>query len=83
MPRRVILTLHITYAMRNNEPMRLETYLEQQNLKQADFAKKVGVTPATVSRLLAGQLSPSLELAARIEDVTKRKVPMRSWVAAR
>ena len=83
MPRGVSFALQKTYVMRNNEPMRLETYLEQQNLKQADFAKKVGVTPATVSRLLAGQLSPSLELAARIEDVTKRKVPMRSWVNTR
>jgi len=63
--------------------MRLEAYLSQQNLKQADFAKQVGVTPATVSRLIAGQLAPSLDLAARIEDATKRKVPMRSWVDPR
>lgn len=83
MPRGVSFALQKTYVMRNNEPMRLETYLKQQNLKQADFAKKVGVTPATVSRLLAGQLSPSLELAARIEEITKRKVPMRSWVDTR
>lgn len=69
--------------MRKIGPMRLETYLSKQNLRQADFAKLVGVTPATVSRLIAGQLSPSLDLAARIEDATKRKVPMRSWVDTR
>ena len=47
---------------------------------QAAWAARIGVSAAYLSALLAGQKTPSLAVAARIEDITDGRVPAASWV---
>ena len=54
-------------------------YLEEAGIGQALFAESIAVTQATISRLASGKMTPSLELALKIEIVTKGAVPMSSW----
>ncbi len=54
---------------------KLASYLEQTQLTQSDFAAAVGVKQSTISRLKNGRFAPSLELAAKIEKLTKGAVP--------
>lgn len=60
---------------------KLDQYLSDQRIRQADFARLLEVRQATVSRLAAGQQLPSLRLAIRIERVTGGAVPANSWDA--
>lgn len=55
-------------------------YLHDSGSRQSDFAEKLGVTQATISKLSSGDAKPSLELALSIEQATNGKVPMTSWV---
>jgi transcriptional regulator with XRE-family HTH domain len=50
--------------------MKLLSYLREANLKQADFAGRVGVTEAAVSRWCNGKGRPSWDVLARIASVT-------------
>ncbi|MDS1138603.1 helix-turn-helix transcriptional regulator [Nitratireductor indicus] len=59
--------------------MKLETYLQSKDLKPTTFAAKVGVYPSTITRILRGERSPSLELVMKIERATKGKVKPRDW----
>lgn len=59
----------------------LPEYLTKSGLKQAAFAQRIGVTQATVSKLIARTMLPGLELAVKIEDATGGAVLARSWVA--
>jgi plasmid maintenance system antidote protein VapI len=58
----------------------LHTYLAEQRITQAGFAAKIGVTQATVSKLIAGTTKPGLDLAVRIERMTDGAVPVDTWV---
>jgi transcriptional regulator with XRE-family HTH domain len=60
----------------------LKTYLVDRRLRQADFAERLGITQATVSRLAAKTALPSLELAFAIERETGGAVPAASWLPA-
>lgn len=55
----------------------LAEYLKDR--KKADFAQKIGVSPAQLSQYLSGYRRPSYELMLRIEAVTDGKVSIRSW----
>jgi transcriptional regulator with XRE-family HTH domain len=59
---------------------KLITYLRDNGISQAAFAARVGVGQATVSKLCAGQIAPSLQTAAAIEKATNGAVPMSSWI---
>lgn len=59
----------------------LRTFLVQTRTKQAELAKRVGVSCGYMSELVKGDKTPGLELAVRIEDATGGAVPARSWVA--
>jgi len=50
--------------------MKLLSYLRETNLKQADFASRVGVTEAAVSRWCNGKGRPSWDVLARIASVS-------------
>lgn len=52
----------------------LAAYLADTGTSQNDFAVTLGVDKGTVSRLVAGKMTPSLPLAAKIEAVTGRRV---------
>jgi transcriptional regulator with XRE-family HTH domain len=58
----------------------LKDYLSRAGMKQEAFALRVGVTQATVSKLIARTMTPSLELALKIEDATGGAVSARSWL---
>lgn len=57
----------------------LSKYLKIRGIKQADFAAEIELSQATVSRLAAGTLKPSLSVAIRIERKTDSMVPANSW----
>lgn len=57
----------------------LKSYLEEMGETQVAFAGRVSTTPATISRLVAGTLKPSLELALEIDEKTSGKVPVYVW----
>ena len=58
----------------------LDQFLQDNGLRQASFAERVGATQATISKLVRDETRPSLELAVRIERETKGAVPANSWV---
>jgi transcriptional regulator with XRE-family HTH domain len=59
---------------------KLRDFLTSERIPQIQFADRLGVRQATISRLCSGEGVPSLELAARIERETGGAVPMNSWV---
>lgn len=58
----------------------LSDYLKSNQILQQDFAKRIGATQATVSRLAKHSIMPSLTLAVAIERETNGAVPASSWV---
>lgn len=65
------------FLVRKNSVMRLADYLKEEGLTLKAFATRVPTTEATVSRIAARKLWPSLQMAARIEDASGGKVTMR------
>lgn len=60
--------------------MTLAQYLHSENLTQAEFARRLGVNQATVSKLASGERrSTSIETARRIAAVTGGAVPITAW----
>jgi len=59
--------------------MTLREYLDQQEMRATAFAKLIGVSDATISRILAGTQYPSLATALAIEKVTKGKIKPGDW----
>lgn len=60
----------------------LSDYLKANQILQQDFAKRIGATQGTVSRLAKQAMVPSLALAVAIERETNGAVPASSWVCA-
>lgn len=60
--------------------MTLGKYLTETQTRQSDFAASIGVAQATVSRLVGGSMTPSLELATKIKRVTQGLVDYDAWV---
>ena len=58
----------------------LSKFLRESEVTQAQFAARVGLSQATVSKLASGTLSPSLQVAVRIERATGGAVCVASWV---
>lgn len=58
----------------------LSDYLKNNRILQQDFARRIGATQATVSRLAKHAMKPSLTLAVAIERETDGEVPASSWV---
>ena len=57
----------------------LKRYLSNNDETQEQFAERVGVKQATISRILRGKAQPSPELAIKIQDATQGKVPWTGW----
>lgn len=51
-------------------PKRLEELMRCLGLNQASFAKLIGITPAAMSQLLAGQRDPAAETLMKIHKTT-------------
>lgn len=54
--------------------MDLKTYLELKNIQLKDFAEIVGVDSSTISRYIHWHRKPALDIATRIEKITRGKV---------
>lgn len=54
--------------------MQLPDYLKKHKLTHAQFAEKVNVSQPHIANILSGKRRPSIELAKRIEIVTKGSV---------
>jgi len=63
--------------------MQLKEYLRTERLTLSQFGRMIGRSHATVSRLCEGHSSPSLELAARIEEKTCGKVTPADFLATK
>jgi len=55
-------------------------YLSERGITQRAFAKDLGVDPGTVSRMSRNEMTPSLDLAAKIERITNGHIKAVSWV---
>ena len=62
--------------------MKLKTYLSSKSIKHEEFAADLGVSQVTVTRYVNGTRTPSLSMALKIEDLTKRKVRVSDWFDA-
>lgn len=54
----------------------IATYLERTGTTQSQLAERLGISQPFLSQIINGQRTPSLDLAALIED--KTGVPMRT-----
>ena len=60
---------------------KLANFLSRNNLTGAAFAAKINAHPSTVSRILAGSLIPTIDLAYRIQSATGGAVKFTDWVS--
>lgn len=63
--------------------MRLAQYLSREDLTQAAFAKKIGRSIATVSRIANGLQKPDTDTVLAIEDATRGAVRFRDLMPER
>lgn len=62
--------------------MTLDDFLKAEpKLSHAAFGQKIGVSQATVTRYANGKRKPSLAMALKIEEVTRRKVKVSDWLS--
>ena len=59
-----------------NEP--LSNWLAETKTRKIDLARAIGVTPGRVTQICNGD-TPSLEVAGKIEDFTRRAVRMSDF----
>lgn len=60
--------------------MKLEQYLKSKNIKPAAFAASIDVAPSTITRILRGERTPRIELAAKIKVATRGKVTVEDFM---
>ncbi len=54
--------------------MKLDRWLKVNDISQADFARAIGMDPASVSRVVTGRQWPSAEMMIQIVERTEGKV---------
>ena len=59
--------------------MQLYEYLFYNNLSQADFAEKCGLSQPTLSRYITGRSIPDVLNAVAIETASNGEVSCRDW----
>lgn len=64
-----------------SEPMALADYIAAHESSAASFAKRIGVAPSSISRILGGR-EPLVSTAFKIEDGTDGLVTARSLCPA-
>jgi DNA-binding XRE family transcriptional regulator len=60
----------------------LSSWRKKQKMNQRDFAEKVGVRQGTVCDWEGGKHMPRIGQALKIETLTGKFVPVRSWQTA-
>lgn len=61
--------------------MKLQSWLKEQEWTASDLADRIKVSPSTVTRLLRGELEPSLGLAHKIVTATGKAVRYEDLLA--
>lgn len=59
--------------------MNLKEHLDATGTTQKDIAAEVGIDQSVMSRIVAGKIRPSLDVAFRIEAATGGRVLASSW----
>lgn len=54
--------------------------MERKNIGDAEFAILIGKDRSLVNRLRRGDVRPTLDVAAKIEELTGGEIPMQAWV---
>ena len=67
--------------MDTNGPPLLRTWLTAQGIRQAELARRLGITPTAVCDWLRGQRRPGRDLACRLEGETGGAVRVSDWSA--
>ncbi len=60
--------------------MKLDEYMKDQNLTQADLAARLDVTPSAVCMWLAGKRRPRFETLARLEQTSNGAVTANDFM---
>lgn len=55
-------------------------FIRESGANRAEWAKRLGISRSYLSDILNGHKTPSLELAAQIEELTSGKVMAAQWV---
>lgn len=58
----------------------LALHLAERGISQTAFARQLGVHQSVVSRIVRGEIKPSLPLAVKIARETEGAVPVELWV---
>ena len=59
--------------------MDLKNYLTNLKMTHSEFADKLGVSQVTVTRYVNSTRKPSMDMAFKIQKLTKRKVKIEDW----
>lgn len=67
--------------------MRLECWLSSRNMSETEFARRLGVEPSTITRLIPGEgkkhvRRPGWALMLSIKEETKGEVTADDWLDA-
>lgn len=54
--------------------------MEREGIDDPTFASMIGRDRSIVSKLRRGIITPTLDIAAKIERITSGAVPMQAWV---
>lgn len=64
----------------HNAPMRLHQFMQMAGLTDEQMAEKIGKDRTLVSRYRRGDVTPPLDVIAKIEDATSRAVTFRDFL---
>jgi DNA-binding transcriptional regulator YdaS (Cro superfamily) len=59
--------------------MTLERWLARNEVSQAEFARRTGITQSAISKYISGDRQPMLDEALAIERATHGAVPVEEW----
>lgn len=60
----------------------LAEFLAETGEPQSNFAERIGATRQAVNQLLTGKSRPSLDVAIKIAEATRGRVPVEMWKKA-
>ena len=60
----------------------LRAWLDDEDLSQAELARRAGVDPGLICRYLSGEMKPELKNALAIEEATGGVVAPKTWLEA-
>lgn len=72
---------HMRYNSRMNKAaFTLSAWLRDNEVSQSVFAERIGISRATLSRIINGRQQPSVGVAISIENATDGHVDVKGWL---